>query len=368
MQGVLQPVFNPFQLAFDVETPHSRFMRTFPGMSRVAKIIGMIILFGAVYCHPGLGQSAPAVILQIDVENVVEYQGDVSDVTKFATNPNITPSAGVKEFAVNVAFGDIVAINGEPAKGAYLGRPLAILMSPTPTPGHAIGDTSHGSFRSNTFEILKSDGTVIGTIMSYGLDAGLPPPGAPVYAVDTRGDYTIVGGTGAFLGVRGELVQRAQALEAVPPRAASVVEDPANRRINGGGAIHYYLHLIPMSRPEVVATSTGPAVFHADLSLVSAANPAHAGEFLTVQATALGPTVPSVDPGQPFPASAVVNSPVTVSINGQAAQVMNANGWPGLVDTYRIDFQVPAEASAGVAVMQVSAAWIPSVPVIVTVE
>ncbi len=159
-----------------------------------------------------LGQQPPAAILTIDVENVVEYQGDISDPSKFATNPNVTPSAGVGAFSVNVVFGDIVAVNGQPAKGVYVGRPVGILLTTTPKPGQAIADTTHASLRSHTFEILKIDGTPIGTIMSSGLDGGLPPPGAPSNPVATRGNYTIFGGTGAFLGARGELVQRLQSL------------------------------------------------------------------------------------------------------------------------------------------------------------
>jgi uncharacterized protein (TIGR03437 family) len=125
-----------------------------------------------------------------------------------------------------------------------------------------------------------------------------------------------------------------------------------------------------MSVPQIALTPNGPAVFHADFSPVNAAKPAHSGEILIVQATGMGPTVPSVDAGQPFPkdAQVVVNSPVDVSINGQPAQVINAIGWPGLVDTYRIDFQVPAEAAAGTAAMQLSAAWIPGVPVSLMVQ
>ena len=111
---------------------------------------------------------------------------------------------------MNVAFGDIVAVNGQPAKGVYVGRPVAIRLTPTPSPGRAIADSTHASLRSHTFEILKSDGTPVGTMMSFGLDGGPPPPGAPSYPVATRGDYTIFGGTGAFLGARGELVQRVQ--------------------------------------------------------------------------------------------------------------------------------------------------------------
>jgi hypothetical protein len=189
---------------------------------------------------------------------VVEYQGDISDLSKFGTNPNITPSAGVKAFTTIVAFGDIVSVNGQPAKGLYVSRPVAILVSPAPAPGRAIGDTAHASLRSHTFEILKSDGTLVGTMMSLGLDGGLSPPGSANYPFDTRGDYALVGGTGAFLGVRGALVQRAQALEPNPPRAASVAEDPANRRKNGGGKIQYFLQVIPMSRPGVKTASSGP--------------------------------------------------------------------------------------------------------------
>ena len=42
-------------------------------------------------------------------------------------------------------------------------------------------------------------------------------------------------------------------------------------------------------------------------------------------------------------------------MNGQPAKVINAIGWPGSVDTYRLDFQVPAEAAKGMATIQVSA-------------
>ncbi len=79
-----------------------------------------------------------------------------------------------------------------------------------------------------------------------------------------------------------------------------------------------------------------------------------------VQATGLGPTVPSVDPGQPFPldANLPVNSPVAVSVNGQEAEVISAVGWPGQLDTYRVDFRVPSGLPAGTASVQLSAAWI----------
>jgi hypothetical protein len=55
---------------------------------------------------------------------------------------------------------------------------------------------------------------------------------------------------------------------------ASFSEDPANRRVRGGGAGHYTLYLIPMFRPEVLMTAGVPAVLHSgDFSLLSAAKP-----------------------------------------------------------------------------------------------
>jgi hypothetical protein len=330
-----------------------------------------------VLCGLGLGyaqalaQTPPMTVLTIDVENVVEYQGDISDPTKFGTSPGITPSNGISAFAVVVAFGDIVSVNGQPASGVYVGRPLDIALSPTPRPRQSIADAAHASLRSHTFEILKSDGTPVGTIMSFGLDGGTPPPGAPSYSVDTRGNYTIYGGTGAFLGVRGELVQRAQALETVKPRAASMAEDPSQRRVNGGGRIVFFLHLIPMRAPQIENTPQGPAIMHAsDFSPVSESKPATAGEVLTVYATGLGPTAPGVDPGQPFPASpvAVVNSPVEVMVNGQSAEVLSAAGIPGAVDGYQVNFRMPADAAKGMATIQVNAAWVAGAPVNIAVN
>jgi uncharacterized protein (TIGR03437 family) len=76
---------------------------------------------------------------------------------------------------------------------------------------------------------------------------------------------------------------------------------------------------------------------------------------------------PSVDPGQPFPASppAPVNSPIQVTVNGKTAEVVGAVGYPGSPDGYQVNFRVPPDASKGVAAIQVVAAWIagPSVSI-----
>jgi len=126
-----------------------------------------------------------------------------------------------------------------------------------------------------------------------------------------------------------------------------------------------------MTRPEIVVTASGPAVFHgADFSPVSVGKPAKAGEVLIVMASGLGPTRPGVDPGQPFPQNPlqVVNSPVDVTVNGQLTAPINAIGWPTLVDVYRVDFQVPGGITSGTAKIQLTAAWISGAPVSIPIQ
>jgi uncharacterized protein (TIGR03437 family) len=318
-----------------------------------------------------VAQSPPPTTLTIDVENVVEYQGDIFDPTRFGTSPGVTPSGGSYTFASSVAVGDIVSVNGQPCSGTYIGRPLGVFLTPTPKPKQSVADVARGSLRSHTFEILKTDGTPIGTLMSFGLDGGSPPPGAPSYSVATKGNYTIFGGTGAYLGARGELVQRQQALETVPPRAASLTEDPANRRVNGGGRILFFLHLLPMSTPQIASTPQGPAVTHSsDFTLVSTSKPAAPGEVLSLFANGLGPTSPGVNPGQPFPTSPLqaVNSPVEVLVNGKSAEVLGGAGFPGAVDGYQVNFRLPPDTAKGPAAIQLSSAWIAGAPVTIAVQ
>src|SRR4029077_15726155 len=131
---------------------------------------------------------------------------------------------------------------------------------------------------------LGGDGTPIGSIMASGLGgAGSPPPGSPLSV--TQGNNAIVGGTGGFLGARGQQGQ-AVTSQTVSNRQASMTEDPSNRRRNGGGKTQFVLNVIPISVPQIVTTPSVPAVTHAsDFSLVSASKPAAPGEILSLFAT-----------------------------------------------------------------------------------
>jgi uncharacterized protein (TIGR03437 family) len=342
-------------------------------MTRKATILS--ILFAAVCSNPARGQ-APASTLKVELKNVVEYQVDTSDISKYGINPNITKggitsSGAAPCFGVPaVALGDIVSVNGQPAQGTYVSGALNVCLSPTPNPSQPVADTTRNSIRYETYEILQTDGTPVGTIMTEGLNAGGPsPPGPPAGSQN----FAIVGGTGAFLGARGQTGNAMQGLgsSAIPIRLASVTEDPANRRLNGGGHVAFTLYVIPLSQPAIATTASGPAVTHSsDFSLVSASKPAAAGEILSLFATGLGPTVPGVAPGTPFPSSplAVVNSPVVVTVNGKPADVLGAVGYPGAVDGYQVNFRVPPDTAKGAAAIQVSAAWIASGTVSIQVQ
>lgn len=338
---------------------------------RIRKTALATALCAAACSQLGLAQLAPPTILQIDMADHVIYVADTADPLKYATDPSIPTRAAVRNFYPAVHLADIASVNGQPVKGSLASVGYVVALRPAPDPGFAIADTHRNAVSTVTLEILKSDGTPIGTIVASGLLSGPPPPGSPVppSTVLTGGhNFAITGGTGAFLGVRGQL-------GAAPPvaRQASTTEDPMNRRRHGGGpgTWRWIAHLIPMARPEVTMLPSGPAITHSsDFTPVSAAKPAAAGETLSLFATGLGPVNPRVDPGQPFPASplAAVNSPVSVTVNGKEAEVLGAVGYPGAVDAYQVNFKLPDDTPKGTASVQVTAAWVSGVPVSLPVQ
>lgn len=315
------------------------------------------VLCAAACSQPGLAQVVPVAVLELDAENVVRYYEDTPDPSKFATLPGITPATVAANFQTYVLIGDIVAINGQPVRGTVSHTARWTNLTPAPRPGEAVSDMVRGGLGQWAFEIQTMDGTPIGTIFLAGMHGGARTPGSPLLV--TQGNNAIIGGTGAFFGARGDFGQEVSP-QTVAVRPASIMEDPSNRRKNGGGKIRWVFRVVSLSVPQIVATSAGPAVFHADFSPVTAAKPARAGEILIALASGLGPTRPGVDPGQPFPTDPLqlVNSPVQVVVNGKAGDTLYAGGYPGTLDTYQINFRVPDGTAAGQASIQLTAAWI----------
>src|SRR5262249_29949872 len=207
-------------------------------MIRRGNVIITVIPLAVAACYLASAQQPLTTTLTIDLGNVMEYQEDIYDPVKFARIPNVTPSlgfgAGIANFGVATLLGDIVAVNGQPAKGLYAGRSRVINANPNPRPGQAIADVTRVAIREHIFEISQQDGTPIGSVMAMGFSGGDPPPGQPS---TERANWAIAGGTGAFLGARGQVEGTGTA-----GRVASMAEDPANRRLNGGNPSRYILH------------------------------------------------------------------------------------------------------------------------------
>jgi hypothetical protein len=285
----------------------------------------------------GALQAQKVAVLEIDVENTVQYVGDVTDPAKVATLLTATPPAATRAFTDAISIGDIVAVNGRPAKGLWSSRVYRMAFNPSPQPGSAIADVSQATIAECKWEILNAEGAFIGRIM----DGGFFP-------------HATSGGTGAFLGASGEMRGGVHP-NAIPTRVASVLEDPANRRINGGGRTRVVHTLVPLFVPAIDTAG----IWHADFTAVTAARPASAGEVLILRATNLGPTTPDVSPSQPFLADTtyMVNAPVEVSVGGKPAEILNQIGWPGTTGVYRVDIRVPDGVPAGEAPLQLAAAW-----------
>jgi len=126
----------------------------------------------------------------------------------------------------------------------------------------AISDVARLSLISHVWEIQDANGVTMGTIMGQGFANGPAPPGSP--AAQLSSNISIVGGTGAYVGVRGTIGGTALpiGLPAVAQRQASVVEDPAYRRVNGGGLARWVMTIYPGNAPQVVS------VAHAEASAI----------------------------------------------------------------------------------------------------
>jgi hypothetical protein len=300
-------------------------------------------------------------VLTITIKDQVTYEADIYDPSQFATNPNITTPNTPRNFYAGTVIGDITLVNGEAVKGTYVGGLRPIIAKPNPVSGEAIADITRNSLREHVFEILKSDGTAIGSIMAAGFSGGVAPPGT-VLPPGQTGNWAISGGTGLYLGVRGQVGAFGQG-PAYSGRYASIAEDPGHRRQNGGFDNTFILHIIPMDPPEIMTTSFGPHIVHGNQHPVNLVHPAHSNEPLSLFASGLGPTHPDVDLTQPFPLNPpTVNSPLTVTVNGEHADIISAVGVPGLVNGYQVNFKMPASPGTGLVPIQLTVGWIAGPP------
>ena len=127
-------------------------------------------ILAVLFVAPLLRAQNPATTtVTIDIENYVEYLEDVADPAKYASTNTLTPATPLRNFISIAGIADIVAINGQPAKGTASWRGWILGFSPNPTIDFAISDTARTSIRYWTLDVLKTDGTQVGTIQAEGL-------------------------------------------------------------------------------------------------------------------------------------------------------------------------------------------------------
>jgi uncharacterized protein (TIGR03437 family) len=103
---------------------------------------------------------------------------------------------------------------------------------------------------------------------------------------------------------------------------------------------------VAAAQPNIfVNPDTGEAV-------ISPPGPVSAGDGITIWCAGLGVTDPLIDDGQASLSDppAAVQSPVTVSIGGQPAEVLFAGIAPGLIGIYQVNAVVPSGIEHGASV------------------
>lgn len=307
--------------------------------------------------YPALASKAIGTSSEEVIESVLEIVTENNANYRFSPGTPFSPVAsatGIPFASPFLVIGDIVSVNGDPAKGTWVFRGVAINASPNAQPGlgQAIADASFLAQADHSFNIQEADGNTVGTIYGLGMDVqvsltipfGAPPPVPGQLPGINASNFTIVGGSGAYIGASGQF---GNALTAGPVQLDAATADPANRRVDAAASapIAVLMRLTPRAAPSAVIVRDGPrnrtALFHDDRSLVTGDNPAQPGETLRLVAQNLGPTTAILRPGQRFPADSAVTSPVYLRINGQRVDVDEAVGIDGTSDFYEVVFQVP---------------------------
>src|SRR5260370_21825822 len=196
-------------------------------------------------CSIALAQTPPATILTIEMENVVQYQENFTNPPKNGTSTAMEVSTPPATFFPGTFIADIVAINGRKSKGATVGRNYFVGLNTNPSGSQATADVNRFQALEISLEIQQADGTSVGTIVLTGVTGGPPPLGAPKSG--TTGTFAVIGGTGAFLGARG---QAATIMN--NHRATSTFENPINRRTFPAGLWKLAVQFIPMRTPAVL--------------------------------------------------------------------------------------------------------------------
>ncbi len=123
---------------------------------------------------------------------------------------------------------------------------------------------------------------------------------------------------------------------------------PVSVSVNGASSNALSLGTIANAPAIFFFTSGGVIVRNSDFTVITAENPARAGDILVMFLTGMGQTTPPLRTGELAPVAPLANTAaVTVTIGGQNAEVLYSLATPGLAGVYQTAVRVPAGVSAG---------------------
>lgn len=99
---------------------------------------------------------------------------------------------------------------------------------------------------------------------------------------------------------------------------------------------------VAAAAPSIFFSPVAAVLKNVDFSLVTAANPAKAGDVILVYCTGLGDTTPGLTTGALVSGTAATKAAVTATIGGKDAAVAYAIASPGFVGLYQVALTVPA--------------------------
>ena len=177
-----------------------------------------------------------------------------------------------------------------------------------------------------------------------------------------NGTSVTVGGKPAALLYVSPTQVNAQLPADLAPGAQTLLVD------NGNGPGAAYSVTLAAAAPALFFAPTAAVVKNSNYSLISAANPAKAGDILLVYATGLGQTSPALTTGMLVAATPLSITPaVTATIGGKAASVVYSAASPGFAGLYQVAVTVPAGVTGAVP-LQITLSGAASNTVTITVQ
>jgi uncharacterized protein (TIGR03437 family) len=287
--------------------------------------------------------------------------------TSGAAPATLTITANTTGLAVGVYSGNVqVSIPNAPS-GSQSPQNIAVTFAVGVPAINSGGIVNGASFTSQ----LVSAGEIV---TAFGMDLGPTPsqqPGAVNGFLQTAAGGTSV----TFDGTPGPLyyVSANQVNLQVPFQVAGKASTTVLLSYNGQTSPPYVLNLRAVD-PAVFIANGRMAILNAAGAQITASNPAHAGDVLSIYATGLGSvsaqctgtqcTAITIATGQLAPLTPLftTTSTTTVSVNGLGALVSFAGLAPTFCGLYQVNFTVPTGLTPGDQPLTLSIGGVASAP------